>query len=153
MTHRQHAVCEAMTLCCIDERGATTDVAATLTSSRQRPTTVALTFHHPAGVSRWVLQRALLSAGMLARAEDDEIAIYPSFDEDGRRTMAVLDLRSTGTRVVALADSRALKRFLEDSDAPPATRRRLLAFAAARSRGNRNTAEPAAAAQVHLRAG
>jgi hypothetical protein len=98
-------------LSCVDPWGRAVQVPTTLTYRTDDPYAVALVFHSAAGDVEWVVSRTLLAQGLAGPCGDGDVKICPSIDEKSR-AVTMLDFCSPDGRLIAEADSLALRTFL-----------------------------------------
>ena len=84
---------QQVTLQCLDARGRSIDLPASLGYDPRDPWAVAITFGGPEEQVRWIVGRDLLLQGVTDPAGEGDILLWPSIDENGRAAV-VMELRS-----------------------------------------------------------
>ncbi len=102
---------QQMTLQCLDARGRSIDLPASLGYDPSDPWAVAVTFGGPDEQICWIVGRDLLLQGVTDPAGEGDILLWPSIDENGRAAV-VMELCSPDGRLVTQLRTHDLYRFL-----------------------------------------
>ncbi len=104
------ALAQELTLQCLDRTGRSLELAASLGYDPRDPYAVWFTFRAPDGDVRWAISRDTLLLGLTEPAGLGDVQILPGVD-DGR-AVVVVEFRSPAGRLVALAPTQTVHRFL-----------------------------------------
>ena len=102
---------QELTLQCVDARGRGVELVASFGYDPSDPYAVWITFPSAQGDVRWAMCRATLLRGLTDPAGQGDLEMWPSIDHDGR-AVVVLEFRSPGGQLIALAHTHEVYRFL-----------------------------------------
>jgi hypothetical protein len=104
------ALAQELTLQCLDPAGRSLELAASLGYDPRDPYAVWFTFRAPDGDVRWAISRDTLLLGLTEPAGLGDVQVLPGVDAG--RAVVLLEFHSPAGRLVALAPTQTMHRFL-----------------------------------------
>ena len=105
------ALSQELTLRCIDQAGRCLELATSLGYDPSDPYGVWFTFRAAGGDVRWTVCRETLRLGLSDPAGLGDVQVWPGVDDAGRGVL-VLEFLSPAGRLIALAPTEEMHRFL-----------------------------------------